>query len=159
MNRSESDKAKKTSGPISLQFTNTQKLDPVRVLIVEDNADDRELLVRQLRKSKTEGNVKFIADGKEALDYLSHLPPPTPFGDLIAIFLDLKLPSMSGLEILRRIKKMPRVKDIPVIVMTTLIDSKSFEECQRLQVTSFVAKPVTFESFSKAITGLVHLPK
>ena len=149
--------AAKKSDPI--QFVNPANLNPVRVLIVEDNVDDRELLLRQLRKSKTDGNVKFISDGKEALEYLSNLPPPTPFNDMIAIFLDLKLPSMSGLEILRRIKKIPRVKDIPVIVMTASIDPKDFEECQKHRVASFVAKPVTFESFSKAITGLVHLPK
>jgi two-component system response regulator len=130
----------------------------VRVLVVEDNADDRDLLIRQLRKTKTDNHVKFISDGKVAMDFLSNLPPPAPFCDLMAIFLDLKLPSISGLEILRRIKKLPRVKNIPVIIMTSSLDPKDFEECQRLKVASFVLKPITFESFSKAITGLVHLP-
>ena len=130
----------------------------VRVLVVEDNDDDRELLLRQLRKTRTDNHVKFLSDGKEALEYLSSLPPSVPFCDLMAIFLDLKLPSMSGLEILRRIKKIPRVQNVPVIVMTSSINPKDFEECQRLKVASFVPKPITFESFSKAITGLVHLP-
>jgi two-component system response regulator len=137
---------------------NPTPAETVRVVVVEDNIDDQALLVRQLRKSEIEHHVKFITDGREALDYLSHMPPAAPFCDLIAIFLDLKLPGLGGLEILRRIKKLPRVKNIPVIVMTSSLDPKDFEECQRLKVASFVTKPVTFESFSKAITGLVHLP-
>jgi two-component system response regulator len=141
-----------------MHFFDPKPPEIVRVLIVEDNADDRDLLVRQLRKTKTDDHVKFISDGKAALEYLSHLPPSAPFCDLIAIFLDLRLPSMSGIEVLRRIKKLPRIKNIPVIVMTSSLDPRDFEECQRLQVASFVSKPVTFESFSKAITGLVHLP-
>lgn len=130
----------------------------VRVLVIEDDPDDRELLMRQLSKSKIEDHVKFIGDGKEAFCFLSDLPPQRPFCNLIAIFLDLKLPSMSGLELLRRIKQIPRVQNIPVIVMTGSLDPKDFEECQKLKVAAFIAKPVTFESFSKAIVGLVHLP-
>lgn len=139
-------------------FFNPKPPEIVRVLVVEDNADDRDLLIRQLRKSKTDNHVKFLADGREALTYLVNLPPPIPFCDLIAIFLDLKLPSINGLEVLRQIKDIPRVQNIPVIVMTSSIDPKDFEECQRLKVTSFILKPITFESFSRAITGLVHLP-
>lgn len=130
----------------------------IRVLVIEDDADDRALLTRQLRKGGIDSHVKFIEDGKEALDFLVDLPPPTPFCDLIAIFLDLKLPSMTGLEMLRRIKKIPRIQNIPVIVMTSSLDPKDFEECQRLKVSAFVPKPVTFETFSKAITGLIKLP-
>lgn len=139
-------------------FFNHKPPEIVRVLVVEDNADDRALLIRQLRKSKTDNHVKFLTDGREALTYLTNLPPPMPFCDLIAIFLDLKLPSLSGLEVLRRIKDIPRIQNIPVIVMTSSIDPQDFEECQRLKVTSFILKPITFESFSRAITGLVHLP-
>jgi CheY-like chemotaxis protein len=128
-----------------------------RVLVVEDDADDRDLLLRQLRKSGIDGHVKFIGDGKEALDFLLKLPPPTPFCDLIAIFLDLKLPSMNGVEMLRRIKKIPRVQNIPVIVMTSSLDPKDFEACQRLNVEAFIPKPITFEVFSKAITSLNKL--
>jgi two-component system response regulator len=139
-------------------FFNPKPPEIVRVLVVEDNADDRALLIRQLRKSKTDNHVKFLTDGREALTYLTNLPPPMPFCDLIAIFLDLKLPSLNGLEVLRRIKDIPRVQNIPVIVMTSSIDPRDFEECRRLKVTSFILKPITFESFSRAITGLVHLP-
>jgi len=130
----------------------------VRVLVIEDSADDRELLMHQLRKHKIDAHVKFLEDGKEAFNFLSNLPPAAPFCDLIAIFLDLKLPSMSGLDLLRRIKKIPRVQNVPVIVMTASLDPKDFEECQCLKVAAFIPKPVTFVTFSKAITGLIHLP-
>jgi two-component system response regulator len=130
----------------------------VRVVVVEDNIDDRDLLIRQLRKSRIDEHVKFLTDGKEALDFLSHLPPPMPFMDLIAIFLDLKLPGLNGVELLRAIRSLPRVQNIPVIIMTSSLDPKDFEECQALKVAAFVPKPITFDSFSKAITGLTHMP-
>src|SRR5271156_5929412 len=91
----------------------------VRVVIVEDNEDDRDLLIRQLRKSQIDNHVKFLSDGKEALNFLAGLPPPSPFCDLIAIFLDLKLPGMSGIDLLREIRKTPRVQNAPVIIMTS----------------------------------------
>ncbi len=92
------------------------------------------------------------------MDFLLNLPPALPFCELIAVFLDLKLPSMNGVEMLRRLRRIPRVQNISVIVMTSSLDPKDFEECQRLKVAAFIPKPVTFESFSKAITSLVKLP-
>jgi two-component system response regulator len=130
----------------------------VRVVVVEDNLDDRDLLVRQLRKSKIDDHVKFLTDGREALDFFSHLPPAQPFMDLIAIFLDLKLPGIGGVELLRAIRALPRVQNVPVIVMTSSLNPKDFEECQALRVAAFVPKPVTFPSFSKAIAGLTPRP-
>jgi CheY-like chemotaxis protein len=131
---------------------------PVRVVVVEDNEDDRNLLTRQLQKAGIDSHVKFFANGREALDFLSKLPPAQPFTDLIAIFLDLKLPGMSGIDLLREIRRQPRVSSVPVIIMTSSLDPRDFEACQELKVAAFVPKPVTFESFSKAITGLTHLP-
>jgi len=130
----------------------------VRVVVVEDNEDDRTLLLRQLQKSQIDAHVKFFSDGKEALHFLSHLPAAMPFCDLIAIFLDLKLPGMSGLQLLREIRKTPRVQNTPVIIMTSSLDPKDFEACQDLKVSAFIPKPVTFDLFSKAITGLTHMP-
>jgi CheY-like chemotaxis protein len=129
-----------------------------RVVVIEDDPDDRDLLIRQLHKSKIDDHVKFLADGKEAFDFLSNLPPARPFCNLIAIFLDLKLPLMNGVELLQRIRQIPRVQNVPVIIMTGSIDPRDFEACQRLNVAAFIPKPVTFDSFSKAITGLVRLP-
>jgi CheY-like chemotaxis protein len=130
----------------------------VRVVVVEDDADDRELLTRQLRKSKIDSHVRFLTDGKEALNFLSHLPPAAPYCDLIAIFLDLKLPGMSGVELLREIRRTPRVQGTPVIIMTSSLDPKDFEACQDLKASAFIPKPITFELFTKAITSLPVLP-
>ncbi|MGH9592722.1 MAG: response regulator [Bryobacteraceae bacterium] len=131
----------------------------VRVLVVEDNDDDRELLLRQLRKTGMDGHVKFIFNGQEALDFLTRPRAVSLTEDLIAIFLDLKLPSLGGLELLRRLRQREEFQTLPVIVMTSSNDPKDLEECHRLQVTNYVSKPVTFTSFSKAVADVFHLPR
>jgi CheY-like chemotaxis protein len=131
----------------------------VRVLVVEDNADDRELLLRQLRKSGMDSHVKFISNGQEALDFISRPGQTFLAEELIAIFLDLRLPSLSGLELLRRLRNQEHLQDLPVIVMTSSNDPNDLEECRRLKVTNYVSKPVTFTSFSKAVADVFHLPR
>jgi CheY-like chemotaxis protein len=131
---------------------------PVKVLVIEDNADDRELLSRQLRKSGLGEHVKFISDGKEAHDFLTGPEAPPP-NDLIIILLDLRLPSLSGLELLRRLRALPRFHSLPVTVMTSSNDPRDLEECRRLNVVNYLTKPVTFDSFSKAVADMFHPPK
>jgi len=126
--------------------------------VVEDNADDRDLLLRQLRKSGMDSHVKFISNGQEALDFLIGPRISTLPEELIAIFLDLKLPALSGLELLRRLRLRSEFQRLPVIVMTSSNDPKDLEECSRLKVTNYVSKPVTFTSFSKAVADVFHLP-
>ena len=127
----------------------------VRVLVIEDNPDDRELLLRQLRKSGMDSHVKFIADGKEALDFLTGplAPPPE---SLIAILLDLRLPSLPGLELLRRLRARGNFRNVPVMVMTSSNDPNDLEECRKLKVINYVTKPITFSSFSKAVADVFH---
>jgi CheY-like chemotaxis protein len=131
----------------------------VRVLVVEDNEDDRELLLRQLRKSGMDNHVKFISNGQEALDFLVGPRISSLASELIAVFLDLKLPAISGLELLRQLRLRDEFQNLPVIVMTSSNDPKDLEECNRLKVTNYVTKPVTFTSFSKAVADVFHLPK
>lgn len=131
---------------------------PVRVLVIEDNPDDRELLLHQLRRGGMADHVKFISDGKEALDFLTGPLDSTLAGELVAIFLDLKLPSLGGLDVLRSLRSTSAWQKIPVIVMTSSNNPKDIEECERLHVTNFVSKPVTFTSFSKAVADVFHRP-
>ncbi len=131
---------------------------PVRVIVIEDNADDCELLLRQLKKSRMDRHVKFIANGHEAFDFLTGPRATELAKGLIALFLDLRLPSLDGLELLRRIRAQDSLQDLPVIVMTSSNDPRDMEECRRLKVTSYVPKPVSFTSFSKAVADIFHLP-
>ena len=129
---------------------------PVRVLIAENHRHDSDLLVQQLRKSNLADHVKIILDGKEAWNFLT-----TGGSDahLIAIFLDLNLPSLSGLKLLYRIKAHPGLHDTPIIVMTPTNTIEEMDECIRLGVDGFIAKPVTFSAFTKAVADVFqHVP-
>jgi len=131
----------------------------VRVIVIEDNEDDRDLLLYQLKKSGMDSHVKFIANGQEALDFLISPRTPTLAEELIAIFLDLKLPSLGGLELLRRLRGSNKLRNLPVIIMTSSNDPKDMAECRRLHVMGYVPKPVSFTTFSKAVADVFHLPK
>lgn len=130
----------------------------MRVLVIEDNEDDRELLLRQLTKSKMAEQVKFIADGREALDFLLQ-DKGGLVESLMVIFLDLKLPGVGGLEVLRRIRQTSHLRSIPVVVMTSSQDPADLEQCTALRVDNYVEKPVTFSAFSKAMADVFHSPK
>jgi CheY-like chemotaxis protein len=130
----------------------------VRVLVIEDNPDDRDLLLRQLRKSGMADHVKFISDGREAFNFLTSPTAPSP-QNLIAILLDLRLPSMSGLDLLRQLRAREDFQHVPVTVMTSSNDPNDLEECRKLKVINYVTKPVTFSSFSKAVADVFHPPR
>ena len=128
----------------------------VRILIVEDNADDEHLLLRQLTKANLARYVTVIRDGKLALDFLT--------GDgtadkLIAIFLDLHLPSLNGLAILESIRSNELIRHLPVIVMTSSNAPTDLQRCQDLGVSHYVQKPVSFLSFTKAVADHFHCLK
>jgi two-component system, response regulator len=128
---------------------------PIRILVVEDNPDDQELLLRQLSKAKLSDHVMFISDGRQALDLIENVMVLSKTG-LIAVFLDLHLPGIGGLDLLRRLRRQPGAESFPVIAMTSSNDPNDLEECQKLNVTSFVQKPVTYQSFSHAIANIFH---
>ena len=129
---------------------------PVRVLVVEDSPDDQELLRHQLEKTQMATHVAFVPDAAQALDLLIGSEGETFRQELVAIFLDLHLPGMSGIELLQRIRVMPGMADFPVIVMTSSNDPRDVEECRRLKVASYVPKPITYHSFSHAVANVFH---
>jgi two-component system response regulator len=127
----------------------------MRILVVEDNPLDQELLRIQLQKAEMGNNVTFVSDGLKALELLTDLDGKSFRQSLMAIFLDVHLPGMSGIELLRRIRALPDMMNLPVIVMTSSNDPRDMAECQRLGAT-FVPKPVTYSSFFNAVADTVN---
>jgi two-component system, response regulator len=129
----------------------------VDILIVEDNPNDAEMALRALRTNNLSNNVLVVKDGEEALDFIfargiyadkNHINRPK------VVLLDLKLPKVSGLEVLQEIKSNPDTKIIPVIVLTTSKEENDIIESYRLGVNSYIVKPVDFEKFVEAVRDL-----
>jgi CheY-like chemotaxis protein len=121
----------------------------VDILLVEDNPNDAELAQRALRKTNLGARLALARDGAEALDYLmSDRPKPK------VIFLDLKLPKIDGIEVLRRTRADERIRSIPVVVLTSSQEERDIAECYKLGVNSYVVKPVEFDVFYKAVADL-----
>jgi CheY-like chemotaxis protein len=126
----------------------------IRIVVIEDNSDDEALLLRQLSKAGLDRHVKIFRDGNEAINCFK-TEPSLP-DDLIALFLDLKLPSIDGLRVLEFIRQAERTRKVPVVVMTSSNSQSDLERCQELGVTGFVSKPVTVEAFGKVIADNFH---
>lgn len=129
----------------------------VEILLVEDNQEDAELTLRALRKQNLANKVRVIPDGAEAMDYIfaeGEYEDREIYHRPRVIFLDLKLPKISGNEILKRIKSDDRTKQIPVVVLTSSKEDKDLEECYENGVNSYIVKPVDFEKFFKSVVDL-----
>ena len=121
----------------------------VDILLVEDNPNDAELTQRALRKINLGAKVTIARDGAEAIDYLmGNKPKPK------VVFLDLKLPKIDGIEVLRRTRADSRTRSIPVVVLTSSQEERDISECYKLGVNSYVVKPVEFDRFYKAVGDL-----
>jgi two-component system response regulator len=125
-----------------------------RILIIEDNPDDEALLLRQLKKAELDRHIRVIPDGGKALTYL--LNTKYQCEELAAVFLDLKLPTLSGLNILETIRFTERLENLAVIVMTSSNEPDELARCKELGVSCFVEKPLTFSSFAKAFADTFH---
>lgn len=125
----------------------------VEILLVEDNRDDEELAKIALKNNNITNKMQVVRDGVEALEYL--------FGSVdsemlkcvnpTVVLLDLKLPKIDGLEVLRRIKTNPVSKKIPVVVLTSSSEEKDLVESYRLGVNSYIRKPVDFNQFTEVV--------
>jgi two-component system, response regulator len=133
------------------------EIDAVEILIVEDTPQDLELTLRALRKAKLSNRIQVARDGAEAIEFIfcegQHAGRKIEDAPKV-ILLDLKLPKVDGIEVLRRIKGDPRTKAIPVAVLTSSKEQKDVVESYRLGVNSYIVKPVNFEGFAGAVQDL-----
>lgn len=130
------------------------KHDEVEILLVEDNPDDVELTLHALKNEKVSNPVHVVRDGEEALDFLFRCGPYGGRPDnerLRLILLDLKLPKVDGLEVLREIKTNPRTRAIPVVVLTSSREEKDLVNSYQLGVNSYIQKPLDFNQFRETI--------
>ncbi len=128
--------------------------DNVDILLVEDNPNDVELTLHTLRRRDPAIRVEVLRDGEEAIDrvfctgaYASRNILDQPR----CILLDLKLPKVGGIEVLRQIKTDERTRGIPVVALTTSTEARDIAECYRAGANSFISKPVDFEEFNHAL--------
>jgi CheY-like chemotaxis protein len=132
-------------------------MNETEILLVEDNADDLEMTLHALRKGKVANRIQVVRDGAEALDFIFCEGPfatRNVYDMPKVIMLDLKLPKVSGTEVLRRLKADPRTRTIPVVVLTSSKEQSDVSECYGLGVNSFIVKPVSFEHFVRAVQEL-----
>lgn len=129
----------------------------VEILLVEDNPTDAELCIRALKKSNLANKLVWVKDGEEALDFLfatgsyaerNILTPPK------VVLLDLRMPKVDGMEVLRRIKEDERTRAIPVVVLTSSKEDRDVAESYQFGVNSFINKPVEFDEFAKTVSQL-----
>jgi CheY-like chemotaxis protein len=129
----------------------------VEILLVEDNPNDAELAMRALKKNKLANNVIRVSDGEEALDFIfarGQFKTRERLNIPRLILLDLKLPKIDGLEVLKIIKADPVTKLIPVVVLTSSKEEKDMIESYRLGVNSYIVKPVDFDKFIDSVRDI-----
>lgn len=120
------------------------------IFLVEDNPDDVRLTLHALEKHRIANSIEVARDGAEALEKL--LAPDAEMPRLV--LLDLKLPKVSGVEVLRQLKANPRTRAVPVVVLTSSKEDRDLEDCYALGVNSYIVKPVDFAQFSEAARQL-----
>jgi len=134
-----------------------KEVDVVEILLVEDSDEDAELTVRALKKHKLANELFRVKDGAEALDfifatgtYAGRNGQPKPR----VVLLDLKLPKVDGMEVLRRMKEDATTRTIPVVMLTSSKEDRDLEAAYRLGVNSYIVKPVEFDKFVSAVEML-----
>src|SRR5262245_16946436 len=127
-----------------------------RILLAEDNPNDVELELEALSVNNLANEVVVVNDGEEAMDYLLYQGKykERENGNPAVILLDLKMPKLDGLEVLKQIKENDSLRTIPVVVLTSSREEKDLVESYKLGVNAYVVKPVDFKQFIKAVSGL-----
>jgi len=127
---------------------------PVEVLLVEDNPNDLELALHAFQKHKFANRIEVARDGQEALDYLLGGNGRTAGVLPKVILLDLKLPKVDGLQVLREIRANPGLKHLPVVILTSSRQERDIVESYDLGVNSYIVKPVDFDQFVETVQTL-----
>ncbi len=129
----------------------------IEIILVEDSVEDASLVIRSLKKSNICNSIIHLQDGAEALDfmfarglYVDRKVEDKPK----LILLDLKMPKVDGLQVLRELKADDRTKSVPIVIMTSSREDRDLVECYRLGVNGYVVKPVSFDNFAKAVAEL-----
>ncbi|HEY6091805.1 MAG TPA: response regulator [Gemmatimonadales bacterium] len=125
---------------------------PVEILLVEDNPTDAELTLRALKQRNLANQVLLCRDGAEALQFFSGGDGSGQVPKVV--LLDLKLPKVDGLEVLRHLKSDVRTKSIPVVVLTSSREEPDIERAYELGANSYIVKPVDFEAFARAVSDV-----
>ena len=123
----------------------------VDILLIEDNADHVELIVKALKNNNVLNEVNVVTSGEEAINFLYQRGAYVDAARPGLILLDIKLPGMDGIEFLRRIKADPKLKRIPVVVLSTSESEKDIVGCYGCGANSYIVKPVEFSQFAKVI--------
>ena len=128
----------------------------IRIVLVEDNPNDAELIMRVFQKHNLANHLIVLKDGAEALAYL--IGEDTFLDRAIAppkvILLDLKLPKVDGIEVLRQIKANARTTHIPIVILTSSSEESDLHECYQLGANSYVSKPIKFAEFAKVVADV-----
>jgi len=131
-------------------------IDLKRILLVEENPNDVELTIEALGEHNLANAVDIVRDGEEALNYLYHRGPfaSRPKGSPAFILLDLKLPKVNGIEVLKKIRSEEHLKFIPVVALTSSREERDLNDSYRFGVNAYVVKPVDFHEFMDALKGI-----
>ena len=130
----------------------------VEVLLVEDNINDAELTIRELKKHNMANNLVHVKNGEEALDFIFATGPYANSREIHysprVVLLDIQMPKVNGIEVLQKIKSDERTRSLPVVMLTSSKEDPDIQKCYDLGANSYIVKPVNFESFAQAIKNL-----
>ena len=127
------------------------------IVLVEDNPSDAEMTIRALRKNNLSSKLLHLKDGVEALDFLfgtGEYQDRNMASNPKVVLLDLKMPKVNGIEVLRKVKADERTKSIPIVILTSSKEDPDIQECYGLGANGYIVKPVGYENFTKAISEL-----